>query len=157
MFFLKILKMQPNFLLGSSLRHLIWICRETELPKYREYGSRIKKRKGSTESLIFQNKRTKAASKMKSHHFFLSCLPVESTGLAKTPTNVFLDLQSHPASVTTVIPSLNLPPGAGNLLIVKVIADLWNSVSFPSIAGSGKSIFMGEVMDKTLCPNKGWW
>lgn len=60
----------------------------------------------------------------------------------------FLDLQSHPASLTT---------GAGNLLIVKVIAELWNSMSFPSPVGSGKNIFVGEVMEKTLYPSKGWW
>lgn len=66
-----------------------------------------------------------------------------------------MDLQSYPASLTTVTPSLNLPPGASNLLTVKVIAELWNSMSFPSIAGSGRKIFMGQVMDKTLYPSQG--
>lgn len=51
----------------------------------------------------------------------------------------FLDLQSHPASLTT---------GAGNLLIVKVTAEIWNSMSFTSTAGSGKNIFTEKVMDR---------
>lgn len=58
---------------------------EIELPLYLEYGSRLKKSYSSIQLLVLQNKKRKAVSKMKSHHFFLSC---GSAGIYRSGQNI---------------------------------------------------------------------
>lgn len=93
----------------TSIRHL-W---DTGRQKYVE-GEGIEKKKSQISSWMPGSTwlHKQGIILLKSHHFFLRCFTAGISRPGQTTQEYFLCLQSHPASVATVTPSVDLPPRA---------------------------------------------